>query len=65
VFFWLRLYHRRNWPLLLAWFGYRLGMILAGIVFLEGERGPKIKACLFGIRDGLRGRLDGSFGAPP
>ena len=65
VFFWLRLYHRRNWPLLLAWFGYRLGMILAGIVFLEGERGPKIKACLFGIRDGLRGRLDGNFGAPP
>jgi len=65
VFFWLRLYHRRNWPLLLVWFGYRLSMILAGIVFLERERGPKIKACLFGIRDGLRGRLDGSFGAPP
>ena len=61
VFFWLRLYHRRNWPMLLVWFGYRLSMILAGIVFLERERGPKLKACLLGIRDGLRGRLDGSF----
>ncbi len=65
VFFWLRLYHRRNWPMLLVWFGYRLSMILAGIVFLERERGQKIKACLFGIRDGLRGRLDGSFEAAP
>jgi GT2 family glycosyltransferase len=62
VFFWLRLYHRRNWPMLLVWFGYRLGMILAGIVLLEQDRGPKIKACLLGIRDGLRGRMDGSFG---
>jgi GT2 family glycosyltransferase len=65
VFFWLRLYHRRNWPLLLVWFGYRLGMIVAGIVFLERERGPKLKACLLGIRDGLRGRLDRNFGASP
>jgi rhamnosyltransferase len=62
VFFWLRLYYRRNWPMLLLWFGYRLSMILAGIVFLERDRGQKIKACLFGICDGLRGRLDGKFG---
>jgi GT2 family glycosyltransferase len=61
IFFWLRLYHRRNWPMLLIWFGYRLSRILAGIVLLERERGPKLKACLFGIRDGLRGRLDGGF----
>jgi GT2 family glycosyltransferase len=65
VFFWLRLYHRKNWPMLLVWFGYRLSMILAGIVFLERERAPKIKACFLGIRDGLRGRLDGSFGTSP
>ena len=64
VFFWLRLYHRRNWPLLLVWFGYRLGMILAGIVLLERERGPKLKACLFGIGDGFRGRLDRNFEDP-
>ena len=62
VFFWLRLYHRRNWPMLLVWFFYRLAMILAGILFLEEGRGPKIRACLIGIRDGLLGRLDGSFG---
>ena len=63
VFFWLRLYHRRNWPMLLVWFGYRLGAILAGIVFLERDRGPKIKACLFGIRDGLLGRMNDTFEA--
>ncbi len=63
VFFWLRIYHRRNWPMLLVWFGYRLGMILVGIVFLERNRASKLKACLCGIRDGLCGRLDGRFGA--
>jgi GT2 family glycosyltransferase len=63
VFFWLRLYPRRNWPALLTWFGYRLGMILAGIVLLERDRRRKIKACLLGISDGVRGRLDNSFGA--
>jgi hypothetical protein len=65
VFFWLRLYHRRNWPMLLVWFGYRLSTILAGIVFLERERSQKIKACLCGICDGLRGRMDGSFESAP
>jgi rhamnosyltransferase len=64
VFFWLRIYHRRNWPMLLVWFAYRLGMILAGIVLLERERGLKLWACLLGIGDGLRGRLDRSFAAP-
>jgi GT2 family glycosyltransferase len=64
IFFWLRIYHRRNWPMLLVWFGYRLGVILAGIILLESERGAKLKACLLGIRDGLRGRLDGSFETP-
>ena len=65
VFFWLRIYHRRNWPMLLVWFGYRLSMILAGILTLERERIPKIKACFVGIGDGLRGRLDRSFDGPP
>jgi GT2 family glycosyltransferase len=65
VFFWLRLYHRRNWPMLLVWFFYRSSMILVGIVLLERERGPKLKACLYGICDGLRGRMSGSFGASP
>ena len=64
VFFWLWIYPRRNWPMLLVWFGYRLSVMLAAIVFLESERGPKLAACMLGIRDGLRGRLDGSFGAP-
>lgn len=63
VFFWLRIYQRRNWPALLVWFGYRASVIMAGIIFLEAERGTKIKACLVGIRDGLRGRLDGSYEA--
>lgn len=65
VFFWLRIYHRRNWPMLLVWFSYRLGMILAGIILLEGGRRAKLKACWLGIHDGLRGRLDRSFGASP
>ena len=61
VFFWLKLYHRRNWPLLMIWFGYRFGAILFGIVFLERQRRVKIKACLLGIYDGLRGHLDRNF----
>jgi GT2 family glycosyltransferase len=61
VFFWLRIYHRRNWVMLIVWFCYRLGMIVAGIILLESERWAKLKACLFGIRDGLLGRLDASF----
>ena len=58
VFFWVRLYHRRNWPMLLVWFGFRLSAILTGIVFLERERWSKLKACALGIRDGLCGRID-------
>jgi GT2 family glycosyltransferase len=64
VFFWLRIYHRKNWPMLLVWFFYRLGMILAGILFLERDRAAKLWACLRGIRDGLRGRMGEGFGAP-
>jgi GT2 family glycosyltransferase len=65
VFFWLRIYHRRNWATLLLWFAYRLTMILAGIVLLERERSRKLKACFRGIGDGLHGRLDRNFEAPP
>jgi hypothetical protein len=61
VYFWLRIYHRRNWSMLLVWFGSRLSKTLAGIGLLERERGRKLKACLIGIRDGFRGRLDGTF----
>jgi GT2 family glycosyltransferase len=64
VFFWLRIYHRRNWPMLLVWFGYRLTMILAGIVLLERERSRKLKACFRGIGDGLCSRLHRNFDAP-
>jgi rhamnopyranosyl-N-acetylglucosaminyl-diphospho-decaprenol beta-1,3/1,4-galactofuranosyltransferase len=63
VFFWLRIYHRRNWPVLLIWFGHRMSVMLARIIFLERERGRKVKACLAGVRDGFRGRLDGKFEA--
>jgi GT2 family glycosyltransferase len=61
VFFWLRIYHRRNWPMLLVWFLHRLSVMLVTIIFLERERGLKIKACLFGVRDGLRGCMNRSF----
>jgi rhamnosyltransferase len=64
VFFWLRIYHRRNWPMLLVWFGYRLCIILAGIILLEGGRRAKLTACWLGIRDGLRGRLDRTLETP-
>ncbi len=63
VFFWLRLYHRRNWPMLLVWFGYRLSVTLTGIVLLEQERGTKLRACFSGILDGLRNRMDATFHA--
>jgi rhamnopyranosyl-N-acetylglucosaminyl-diphospho-decaprenol beta-1,3/1,4-galactofuranosyltransferase len=58
VFFWLSIYHRRNWPMLLVWFGYRLCAILIGIVLVENHRGPKLAACFAGILDGIRGRLN-------
>jgi rhamnosyltransferase len=61
IFFWLRLYPRHNWPMLLIWFSYRTSIIVSGILFFERGRGRKLKACLYGIRDGLRGRLDGNF----
>jgi GT2 family glycosyltransferase len=63
VYFWLRIYDRRNWPTLVAWFSYHSIRVLAGIVLLERERGIKLRACLLGIRDGLRGRLNGKFEA--
>lgn len=63
VHFWLRIYQRRSWPLLIVWFSYRLTVTLTGIVVLENERGSKLNACFAGIRDGLRGRLDANFGA--
>jgi GT2 family glycosyltransferase len=67
VHFWLRIYQRRNWPLLIIWFGYRLSLTLTGILALEDGRACKLKACFAGIRDGLRGRLDANFRAerPP
>jgi GT2 family glycosyltransferase len=61
VFFWLRLYHRRNWPLLMTWFSYRLISSVAAIGLMERDRGAKLRACWWGIRDGLLGRLDGNF----
>jgi rhamnosyltransferase len=61
VFFWLRIYHRRSWPMLLVWFSYRLGVTLTGIVILEQDRGSKLKACFVGILDGLRGRMNANF----
>jgi GT2 family glycosyltransferase len=61
LFFWLRLYPRRNWPVLILWFAYRLAAILGGIVLIERHRGAKIQACILGIRDGLLGRMDGNL----
>jgi GT2 family glycosyltransferase len=61
VVFWLRIYHRRNWPMLLVWFGYRFSATLMGIAVVEADRGPKLAACFAGIVDGLRNRLNGKF----
>jgi len=58
LFFWLRLYPRRNWPMLAVWFGCLLAAVLSGIVLLERQRGAKVRACFLGIRDGLLGRVD-------
>ena len=63
VYFWLRIYHRRNWLMLLVWFSYRLGVTLMGIMLLEKERATKLRACFTGIRDGLCGRMDANFAA--
>lgn len=63
VFFWLKVYHRRHWFMLLVWFSYRLSSILAGILFLEHDRMRKIMACMVGIQDGVLGRLDRKYGA--
>jgi GT2 family glycosyltransferase len=65
VHFWLRIYHRRSWPILLVWFSYRLGLTLVGITVLEDNRRIKLKACFTGVLDGVRGRLDQGFGVPP
>ncbi len=62
VYFWLKIYPRRNWPMLMIWFLCRLGVIVLGIVLLEDERGLKLRACLQGIRDGVLGRLQERFG---
>ncbi len=61
VFFWLHIYHHRNWPMLLVWFGFRLWVTLFRIIALEDERGPKLMACFTGIRDGLLSRMDANF----
>ena len=58
LFFWLRLYPRRNWPVLIVWFGCLLAAVLSGIVLLERGRSAKVRACFIGIRDGLLGRVD-------
>jgi GT2 family glycosyltransferase len=58
LFFWLRLYPRRNWPLLIFWFCCRLATTLSGILLVERQRGSKIRACFLGIRDGVLGRMD-------
>ena len=58
LFFWLWLYPKRNWPVLIFWFGCRLVAILSGIILVERQRRVKIHACFLGVRDGLRGRLD-------
>ena len=58
LFFWLRLYPRRNWPILIVWFGCLLAAVLSGIVLLERGRRAKLRACFLGIRDGILGRVD-------
>jgi rhamnosyltransferase len=61
VYFWLRVYERRNWPILLIWFAYRLGAVLIGILLLEQERRLKLRACFSGIFDGLRNEMEATF----
>ncbi|WP_447980624.1 glycosyltransferase [Candidatus Nitrospira bockiana] len=54
VFFWLHIYPHRHWPTFGAWFLYRLGVTIAGIVVFEDHRLPKIAACFKGIWHGIR-----------
>jgi hypothetical protein len=49
--------------MLLVWFGYRLSTLVGGILLMENERLPKLKACLLGVCDGIRGRMDRKYGA--
>ena len=63
LFFWLRIYPRKNWPVLAAWLVYHFSVIIAEIVLLEHGRRAKLKACILGIRDGLGGHLERNFEA--
>ena len=58
VYFWLYLYPRRNWPRLLAWFGWRFGTTVVKIVLSEPDKGARVAACFRGVWCGLRGELD-------
>src|SRR5574341_797550 len=57
VYFWLYIYPRRRWPTFVAWFSYRLGVTLLGVLFVEDDPFPKIWACVRGVWDGCRKRL--------
>jgi rhamnopyranosyl-N-acetylglucosaminyl-diphospho-decaprenol beta-1,3/1,4-galactofuranosyltransferase len=55
VFFWFYLYASpKNWLTLPTWFLYRLSATVLGIMLLEADRWPKVRACFRGILDGFR-----------
>ena len=62
VYFWVYLFPRRNWPLLLAWFGWRFGATISKIVLTEPDKAARVTACVQGIWCGLRGELDTRHG---
>ena len=57
TYFWLYLYPRRNWPMLLAWFGFRFGATVLKIVIEEPDKRARVAACFLGTWRGLRGQL--------
>ena len=57
TFFWLYLYPRHNWPLLLAWFAFRFGATVLKIVMEEPDKRARVAACFVGTWRGLRGQL--------
>jgi GT2 family glycosyltransferase len=61
VYFWLYVYPRRNWLVLPIWFGYRLSAAVLRILLLEDRSGHKVWACLRGVWDGVRQRLNARY----
>jgi rhamnopyranosyl-N-acetylglucosaminyl-diphospho-decaprenol beta-1,3/1,4-galactofuranosyltransferase len=61
VYFWLYLYPQKNWVALAIWFGYCLTSAILRIGLIEENSGHKIWACLRGVWDGSRQKLNSRY----